>query len=166
MADNETTVNLAEKLEKMDDTEIKLYAQQQGIDVAKVTDRAGLVAAIEQKASEAAAAAVAAKKLQDDEAAQAASIAGEEDRRSATDKVIRALNADFCRDVPPAARSGGTFEPDEGDPRFGGDYDVPNGRYRVVGSDHLFDVKGKKLVAVHRASAVNKWGGAKVVAIG
>jgi hypothetical protein len=74
------------------------------------------------------------------------------------------LNAEFCRDIPQEGRHG-SFEPEEDHPRFGGDYDVPNGKYRVAGSEWLFLIHKKKLQGAERATEANKWGGKHVIAI-
>ncbi|MFT0876003.1 hypothetical protein VRZ08_05540 [Rhodopseudomonas sp. G2_2311] len=118
-------------------------------------------AAAKQKAAE-----EAAKKLVDDEAAQAAKIAAEDSGRSAVDRVIRRLNSDFCRDLPEGARSGDYDADADRDQRFSEPYEVPNGRYRVAGSDWVFEIKSKKLVSAFRATDANRWGGKGVVSVG
>lgn len=163
----ETTrkTDLKASLGRMDDVELGLCATQRGIDPRKFTKRDDLIAAIELQAEDEANSAASKKKIEQDEADQAKSIASEEDQRTGTAKIIRALNAEFCRDLPHEARSGSGFEPEEGHPRFGGEFDVPNGRYRVSGSDWLFDIKGKRLAGVERATEQNKFGGKKVIAV-
>ncbi|MCD0419484.1 hypothetical protein LOC51_19895 [Rubrivivax sp. JA1024] len=154
------------KYADMSDADLLALAQSIGVDVfkgdASGLSRDDLIAAIELH--EEAQVEAAAKQLAADEAAQAASVAREAGDRSPSDQVIRRLNADFSRDVPQAARSG-EFDP-AGDPRFGGEYDVPNGRYRVVGCDWVFQIKSKKLASVLEASPANKWGGKSVVMVG
>ncbi len=141
---------LAAKLKRMDDTEVKLYAQKIGADITAAKDRADMEAAIELKEEDTAKAAAFKAAIEAEDAAQARAVATEADKRDPTERILRALNAEFCRDIPASARSGG-FEPDDNDPRFGGDYDVANGRYRVSGSEYYFDIKGKKLVSAERA---------------
>lgn len=157
--------DLAAKLKRMDVTELKIYAEKTGVDISSAPHRDDIVAAIELKEENDAKAAAAQKAIEDDEAAQARAIKDETDQRGPIERRIRALNGDFCRDVPQEAR-GGSFEPGEDHERFGGEYDVPDGRYRVTGSEWLFDIEDKRLARAQRATEQNRFGGNKVVAIG
>jgi hypothetical protein len=67
----------------------------------------------------------------------------------------------------PAGRRAAVSSPEEDHPRFGGDYDVPNGKYRVAGSEWLFLIHKKKLQGVERSRATeaNKYGGKHVIAV-
>ncbi len=161
-AEKQRKADLAAEIERMDDTELKMLAQRMGVDPAATPARKDLVAAVELKAE--ADAALGRQKIREMEAEEEASIANEDTRRPASARIIRALNAEFCRDIPQDGR-GGSFEPEEGDPRFGGDYDVPNGKYRVTGSEWLISIHKKKLMGIERASEANKYGGKHVIPI-
>lgn len=150
-------------IERMDDVEVGLFAEKNGVDLAGLSTRVDKVAAIELKLDADAKAAADAAAIADIEADQADDIAAEDDGRDATARIIRRLNSEFCGDVPQAAREGG-YEPDEGG-AFSGEYPVKDGRYRVVGSEWLFDFKKKRLVSANRASAANKFGGKGVIPI-
>lgn len=62
---------------------------------------------------------------------------------------LRAINARFVRSMPQAVVSSGVHEPDNDNPVDA--KDVPNGRYRVDGSDFIIEVKGEKVVLFERA---------------
>ena len=161
-AENQRKTDLAGEIERKDDVELKLFAGRVGVDADKYSVRADLVAAIELKAE--ADAAAGRKALKDMEDEEALKVAGEDDARPPQARVLRTLNAEFCKDIPQDGRHG-TFEPSDGDIRFGGDYNVPNGKYRVAGSEWVFDIQKKKLVSAIRASEQNKYGGKGVIAI-
>lgn len=162
-AEKARKADLAADLARKDPTELKLLAQQIGVvDADKIEKPEDLKAAIELKAE--ADAAAGRQRIRDMEAEEAESVGDEDANRPSTSRIIRALNAEFCRDIPQEGRHG-SFEPDGDDPRFGGDYDVSNGKYRVVGSEWLFLIHRKKLQAVERAGDVNKYGGKYVIAI-
>lgn len=157
--------DLAAKLKRMDVTELRLYAEKTGVDLSSAPHRDDIVAAIELKEENDAKAAAAQKAIEDDEKAQGEKIRDEADQRGPIERRVRALNAEFCRDVPQEARAG-SFDPGEDHARFGGEYDVPDGRYRVVGSDWLFDIADKRVAGAQRATAQNNYGGKNVIAIG
>lgn len=161
-ADKQRKTDLVKAIERMDDVELGLFAKQIGVDPAQHPGRKDLVAAVELQ--DEANAAAGRQKLRDMEVAAAKDIADEDTRRPPVSRIIRALNAEFCRDIPQEGR-GGRFEPDDGDLRFGGDYAVPDGKYRVVGSEWLFEIRKKMLVAAELASEKNRWGGKGVIAI-
>lgn len=162
-SEDQRKADLAGDIERKDDVELKLFAVQLGVpDADKIAKRADLVAAIELKTE--ADAAAGRKALRAMEAEEAASVAAENDKRPPSSRVIRALNAEFCRDVPQEGRAG-SFEPDDGHPRFGGGYDVPDGKYRVTGSDWVFEIRKKKLAAAVMATEANRYGGKGVIAV-
>ena len=162
VAEKKRKADLAAEIERMDDTEIKMLAERVGVDPAATPARKDLVAAIELKAE--ADAAAGRQAIRDMEAEEGTAVADEDARRGPTARIVRALNADFCRDIPQDGR-GGSFEPEEDDARFGGDYDVPNGKYRVTGSEWLISIHKKKLMGIERASEANKYGGKHVIPI-
>ncbi len=161
-AEKQRKADLAAEMARMDEVELKLLAARAGVEADKYPKREDLIAAIELKAE--ADAATGRQALRDLEEEEKNSVATEDDRRPPATRIIRALNAEFCSDIPQEGR-GGSFEPDEDHPRFGGDYDVPNGKYRVSGSEWLFLIHKKKLQAVERATEANKYGGKHVIAI-
>lgn len=161
-AEKRRKADLSAQIGRMDEVELGLFAQQVGVDASKTPAREDLIAAIELKAEVDAAAGRQA--LRDMEAEETVSVADEDSRRPAASRIIRALNAEFCRDIPQEGRHG-SFEPDEDHPRFGGDYDVPNGKYRVVGSDWLFLIHRNKLQGAELATEKNNYGGKHVIAI-
>lgn len=153
---------LAAEIKEMDDTQLAELAKRAEVDASAYPKREDLIAAIELKAEEDAA--KGRQALRDIDAAQKAAVETEDTRRSEPARIIRALNAEWCREIPAEAR-GGHFEPDSDDPRFGGVYDVKNGKYRVAGSDWLFLIAGKRLVSAEFATEKNKWGGKAVIPI-
>jgi hypothetical protein len=153
---------LAAEIERMDDTELKLLAARVGVDPATTPERKDLVAAIELKAE--ADAAAGRQAIRDMDEQERTAVSDEDSKRPATARIIRALNAEFCRDIPQEGRHG-SFEPDEDHPRFGGDYDVPNGKYRVSGSEWLILIHKKKLQGIERATEKNNYGGRHVIAV-
>lgn len=161
-ADRQRKADLIASIERKDDVELNMFAKQIGLDPEKYSSRADLVTAIESLDEDNAAAGR--QKIRDMETEEANSVASENDRRTAGSRIMHALNAEFCRDIPQEGRSG-SFEPEDDDPRFGGDYDVPNGKYRVAGSEWLFLIAKKKIVSVERASERNKFGGKGVILI-
>jgi hypothetical protein len=161
-AEKQRKEDLAAEIKRKDDVELKLFAQQIGIDADKHPKREDLQAAIELKAEEDAAAGR--KAIRDADEEQAKSVATEEDRRTASARAVRALDAEFCRQVPQEAYSG-SFEPGEAHPRFGGEYEVPNGKYRRTGSEWVFEFRKKRLISAVRATAANNYGGEGVKAV-
>jgi hypothetical protein len=154
---------LAAEMASMTDEQLADLATRAEVDAKAYPKRKDLIAAIELKAE--ADAAVGRQALREADEAQKKAVEDEDARRPAPSRIIVQLNAEFCRDMPEAARSSGAFEPDDGDPRFGGDYNVQNGKYRVVGSDWLFLIAGKRLVSAERATEANKWGGKAVIQV-
>lgn len=161
-AEKRRKADLAAEMKRMDDVELRLLAARVGVAADDTTKRDDLIAAIDLKAE--ADAAAGRQKIRDIEAEEGKTVEEEDAKRPATSRIIRGLNAEFCRDIPQEGRSG-SFEPDEDHPRFGGDYDVPNGKYRVAGSEWLFLIHKKKLQGVERASEANKYGGKHVTEI-
>lgn len=74
------------------------------------------------------------------------------DEQNARDNAVRAVHANFIRALPNAARSSGSFDvaPDSPD---AGKHPVPDGRYRVAGSDWIVEFKGGKWSSANRAHA-------------
>lgn len=126
-------------------------------------------AAAEKEAADKAATDAAAKEAADKAAAVEQTKREEReaaDRRKSPSLVERAVakfNVEFCRDLPQSARGGG-FEPGD-DPRFAGEFDVPDGVYRVAGGEWLHTFKGGRYTGSARATEANRWGGDKVVSV-
>lgn len=154
--------DLAAEIAAMDDTELGMLAKRAELDATQYKSREDLVAAIKEKAAaDYTAGKIELRKMVEEENRAAdAQVAN----RSASARAVAGLNFNFCRDLPEEARSG-SFSPIEGDAAFGGEYAVPNGRYRVVGSEWIFEIRGKRLVSAFVANASNNWGGDKVVQI-
>lgn len=98
-----------------------------------------------------------------DEKTQQAQIA---DRNEA----LVSFNADFCRELPQDPRSGqhakdGHYTQVEGDKFDGREFPVPDGRYRVAGSEWVFDFEGGAFIEAMRATAANEFGGPDVIAV-
>jgi hypothetical protein len=161
-AEKQRKADLAAEISRMDDTELALLAKRIGVEPEKSQKREDLVAEVELKAEADAAAGRQAIRAMEEE--EGAFVADEDSRRPAVSRIIRALNATFCGDIPQEGRHG-SFEPDEDHPRFGGDYDVPNGKYRVAGSEWMFVIHKKKLMSAESATEANKWGGKHVIPI-
>lgn len=157
--------DLHAELERKDTVELGLFAKDKGVDLGGAATDADMHAAIELHMEAEAKKAAADAAIKEIEAQEARSIARENDGRDDTARTLRALNAVFCSDVPQDAR-GGTFKPVKGDAVFGGDYDVPNGKYRVAGSEWVFEIKGDKLVGAVRATQQNQYGGKGVTSVG
>ena len=153
---------LAAEMAEMDDAQLADLARRAEVDASAYPKREDLIAAIELKAEEEAAKGRQALREMDEQ--ERLAVSNQDSKRSATSLIIRALNAEFCRDIPQEGR-GGSFEPEGDDPRFGGVYDVKNGKYRVAGSDWLFLISGKRLVSAETATEKNGWGGKAVIAI-
>lgn len=63
-------------------------------------------------------------------------------------RLLRGIQARFSHAVPEAAASSGVHEPEEGSIEA---KDVPNGRYRVAGSDWIMEVKNHAVALFQRA---------------
>jgi hypothetical protein len=148
----------------MDDVELGLLAKRAEVDAAAYADREALAVAVKAKvAADFVAGKLALHKMVEDENTKAdAVLVGQERGDSA---IIRRLNAEFCRELPEGVISGSAFEPAEDHPRFGGEYAVADGRYRVVGSDFVFEIAGRRMAQAFAATRANAWGGGKVIAI-
>ena len=155
--------DLAAKLARMDATELTLYANQIGARVEAQMSDEDIRAAIELTEENAAKAEADRVRIAQMEADEGDKIITENDGLDATSRAIRRLNTEFCRHVPQNA-VGGSYEPGD-DERFTGEYDVPNGKYRVTGSEWVFEIKKKALVSVVRAVPENNYGGKAVVAV-
>jgi hypothetical protein len=162
-AEKQRKQDLAAEIERMDDVELRMLAVRIKVpEVDKLTARKELVDAVESKAE--ADAALGRQAIRDMEAEEDGKVSSEDARRPATSRILRALNAEFCRDIPQEGR-GGHFDPGDDHPRFGGSYDVPDGKYRVTGSEWVFEIKKKKLAGALQASEANKYGGKGVIAV-
>lgn len=73
-----------------------------------------------------------------------------------------ALNAEFCRDVPQEARGGRYGAVDR--KRFARQIPVPNGRYRVTGSDWILTIDRSAFAAAERAVPPH-YGGPDVIPV-
>lgn len=163
-AEEKRKKNLHEELKRKDATELKLYAQQHSFDLSGAETVADMRAKIELLAEEVAKKAATEEEIKHLEDEEMRKIAREGGDRDQVNKDLRALNALFCSAVPQAARDG-SFEPEKGDPVFGGEYEIPNGKYRVVGSEWVFEIRKGKLAGVVRAAPQNGYGGKDVIAV-
>jgi membrane protein involved in colicin uptake len=155
-AEAERAAALMKELGALSDAELQKRAEDLKLDVSKCKNRDEVEAAIEKHEHDAAGKA----RL---EAMKRAEADARDREPSDTAKVLHRLNHDFCRDIPQEGR-GGTFVPDDGS-EFSGSYFVPDGTYRVVGSDWLFVIKGRKLAQAMTATAANKYGGKDVIEV-
>lgn len=78
---------------------------------------------------------------------------------------IRDLNRRFCAKLPEAAAKGGEYQPQDGDALARLELDVPDGTYRLVGSDWFYIVKNRRLARAALATRANKYGGPKVILV-
>lgn len=79
-------------------------------------------------------------------------------------KHLRGFNEDFCAKLPGDARFG-RYDAEPGDRFAKVRVPVPNGRYRVVGSEWIHEFVGGRFVRAVRATAENEFGGADVVGV-
>jgi hypothetical protein len=163
-AEEKRKKELHTELGRKDAVELDLYAKQLGIDISDAKTPEDKRAAIELQAEEQAKAAMADARIKHMESEQGRKVAREDDNRDDTAKIVRQLNALFCRDIPQDARSG-SFKPGKDDALFGGEYDVADGKYRVAGSDWVFEIRKKKLAGAVQATQANQYGGKGVVSI-
>lgn len=77
------------------------------------------------------------------------------------ERTVLRVNRDWCAALPPEA-VGGSFDVPADHDRFGDRYDVPDGVYRVQGSDWLFTFSKGRLVNGSRATPANEFGGPAV----
>lgn len=157
--------DLQKRVPHYDADKLRKIAHDQGVDVSKATTieeaRAAILADAEGKLSAADREALAKERLAEMERDdKAKGPAAEPDEVT---KTIRQVNTDFCREVPQELRNGGEVE--EGHARFGGRYKVPDGTYRIEGSEWLYTFAGQRLKGVGIASAANKWGGESVKSV-
>lgn len=75
--------------------------------------------------------------------------------------LVRKFHGTFCADLPYTARRSGRYDAATGD-RFGDELDVPNGTYRVTGSDWLLTFRNRHFARAEIATAQNKYGGKDV----
>jgi hypothetical protein len=75
------------------------------------------------------------------------------DEAQARDRAVRAVNAGFIRAVPRPALSAGAHAVDPDSAEGRAEYPVPDGGYRVVGSDWVMQFKGGRWVAADLAHA-------------
>lgn len=163
-AEEKRKKELHAELARKDKVELDLYAKQHGIDLGDAKSVDDKRTAIELHAEDQAVKAIGEQRIKHLEDEQAKSVRTENDDRDDTAKTMRQLNALFCRDIPQPARAG-TFKPEKDDALFGGDYDVPDGKYRVAGSEWVFEIRKQKLVNALQASAANQWGGKGVIPV-
>lgn len=71
------------------------------------------------------------------------------------DRAVRSVHAAFIKDLPRSVRSGGVHAVDPESPEAG-DHAVPDGRYRVSGSDYILEFSGGKWAGAVRASPRNE----------
>jgi hypothetical protein len=79
-------------------------------------------------------------------------------------KVLHAFNASFCANLPQNARAYGHYIPEPGDALARQRLAVPDGRYRLAGSDYVFTIAGGRLKEAMRADPPH-FGGDNVVAV-
>lgn len=86
------------------------------------------------------------------------------------DDAVRQFNAVFTRALPQHDGSGqharnGNYTQVEGDQYDGQTFDIPDGAYRVTGSDWVFVFEGGGFVEAMRATEANNYGGKDVIAV-
>lgn len=92
------------------------------------------------------------------------------DKIAERNEALVGFNSEFCRDLPQDPRSGqhakdGRYDAVEGD-RFAGKlFPVPDGAYRVAGSDWVHAFEGGAFVHAFRATKENGFGGPDVIAV-
>lgn len=163
-AEEKRKKELHAELARKDAVELDIYAKELNIDISEAKTLEDKRAAIELHAEDEAKKAIAEARIKHMESEQGKSVASEDEKRDGAARALRQLNALFCRDIPQSARSG-SFQPREDDALFGGDYEVPDGKYRVTGSEWVFQIRKKKLVDAVQATAANKYGGRDVIAV-
>lgn len=172
--------DLAGEIEGMDSVELALLAQRAAIDPEKYPKREALVAAIKEKAS--ADFAQGKLELRRMTEQQNERVDAEDAKRSPLARALRALNAEFSSCVPLPVKMFevpeeptkadmkmigywvGTFQPN-GDPRFAEEVAAKDGKYRVAGSPFVFEIRGKRVAAIHAANPANNFCGEGVVAL-
>lgn len=83
--------------------------------------------------------------------------------KPAQENVIRQFNADFCRDLPEGALSG-LYSARKGDRFDGRRVMVPDGRYRIAGSDWILGFERSRFIDAVRAGPPD-FGGSGVVVV-
>lgn len=78
---------------------------------------------------------------------------------------LRDLTARFAGNIPAKALKGSPYQPEPGDGVSDAVLDLPDGTYRVSGSDWLVMVEDGAAVQFERANAVNKFGGDSVIEV-
>lgn len=86
---------------------------------------------------------------------------------------VRRIQSEFCRRLPPGARSNEGYRSDGNDrfalldpcDRQGEPVDIPDGVYRVEGGDWLLTFRRSRLVAAEVATPANEFGGAAVITV-
>lgn len=158
-AEAKRAAELKKELKALSDAQLQARAEQSGVDLSRCKTRDDVETAIEKHEHDAAGKArLEALQRAEDDAAR------NNPEPSATAKIVHGLNNAFCADIPQEGRAG-NFVPEEDGAFSAEEYDVPDGTYRVAGSDWYFVIKGKKLAQAARASAENKWGGKDVVQV-
>jgi hypothetical protein len=79
-------------------------------------------------------------------------------------KALHALNAKFCANLPQSTRASGRYEADKADKVARERILVPDGRYRVSGSDFVLTIVGGRLREAVRADPPH-FGGDNVIAV-
>lgn len=158
----------AAKLRDMNADQLKQYAADNKVDVSKAESaddvRQLLLEDAENKLSPGEKDQLRKARLDEADAQDRAAAAKRKPDLSEVERTVVRINLEFCRDIPQSGR-GGTFTVEKNDPRFGGDYAVPNGTYRVAGSDWLYTFRGGRFVSAHLATPENRWGGEKVISV-
>jgi hypothetical protein len=79
-------------------------------------------------------------------------------------KALHALNIAFCANLPQGARASGHYDADPADAVAKRRIAVPDGRYRLAGSDYVFTIAGGRLKEAVRADPPH-FGGDNVIAV-
>lgn len=79
-------------------------------------------------------------------------------------KALHALNHGFCIELPDDMRQSGRYEVQAGDRFARQRVPVPDGKYRLAGSDYVFAIAGGRLTQAVRADPPD-FGGDDVIAV-
>jgi hypothetical protein len=86
-------------------------------------------------------------------------------KRDNINATMRELFRDFAGRLPEGVAGARTYTPAPGDRFADRRLRVPDGTYRVTGSDWLIVIKGETFLGAELATRENDWGGADVVQV-
>jgi hypothetical protein len=146
---------LREELAKLDDTDLRKFAEDRKVDISATSSRADAEALIERDAVRKAEEAAAAKPVKKPVKAGGNAKTG---RRAIGDELtdeqvtaVQGVWAWWCRDVPYAAQSAGWWEMDKAQRKSATDHGVPDGDYRVLGADWILTFRGGRFIEATKA---------------